>query len=127
MSSVPPVGLLQAMFSTARHTTYRERNDMSFQAYLDGAEKKTGKTPQELVDLAHGRGFDSSTKAGEILSWLADDFGLGRGHGMALVQVIKNGSTISDAHVGTTGTHRDASTELRLDGIAAREGTAPAS
>ncbi|MTV24079.1 DUF4287 domain-containing protein [Nitriliruptoraceae bacterium ZYF776] len=94
---------------------------MSFQAYLDGAEKKTGKTPQELVDLAHARGYDGSTKAGEILAWLAEDFDLGRGHGMALVHVIKNGTTISDKHVGTTGSHRDASNELRLDGIAARD------
>jgi hypothetical protein len=100
---------------------------MSFQAYLDGAEKKTGRTPQELVDLAHARGYDGSTKAGEILTWLGDDFGLGRGHGMALVHVIKNGPTIGDTHVGTTGSHRDASTELRLDGIAARGDAAPRS
>ncbi|GAA5143632.1 DUF4287 domain-containing protein [Nocardioides marinquilinus] len=93
---------------------------MSFQAYLDAAEKKTGHTPQQLVDLAHERGYGTETKAGEILTWLADDFGLGRGHGMALVHVIKNGPTISDKHVGTTGTHRDESTELRLDGLANR-------
>ena len=30
---------------------------MSFQAYLDTIEKRTGKTPQELVDEAHARGF----------------------------------------------------------------------
>ncbi|UMG93502.1 DUF4287 domain-containing protein [Nocardioides sp. TF02-7] len=94
---------------------------MSFQAYLDKAEEKTGRTPQEIVDLAHARGFGAETKAGEILAWLADDFGLGRGHGMALVHVIKNGPEISDKHVGSTGSHRDESTVLRLDGIAARE------
>jgi hypothetical protein len=93
---------------------------MSFQAYLDAAEKNTGRTPQELVDLAHERGYGAATKAGEILGWLKDDFGLGRGHGMALVHVIKNGPTISDAHVGSSGPHRDASTELRLDGVARR-------
>lgn len=93
---------------------------MSFQAYLDAAEKKTGRTPQELVDEAHARGFGADTKAGEILAWLADDHGLGRGHGMALVHVIKNGPGIDDKHVGTTGVHRDESNVLRLDGIANR-------
>lgn len=93
---------------------------MSFQAYLDTAEKKTGKTPQEIVDLAHAQGFGSDTKAGEILAWLADEFGLGKGHGMALVHVIKNGPGISEKHVGTTGVHRDESDILRLDGLAHR-------
>lgn len=93
---------------------------MSFQAYLDAAEKKTGHTPQELVDQAHARGFGSETKAGEILTWLADDHGLGRGHGMALVHVIKNGAGISDKHVGSSGTHRDEADVLRLDGLANR-------
>lgn len=94
---------------------------MSFQAYLDGAEAKTGRTPQELVDLAHAHGFGADSRAGDILVWLKSEFDLGRGHGMALVHVIKNGARISDAHVGTTGSHRDDSDELRLDGIAARE------
>lgn len=94
---------------------------MSFQAYLDAAEAKTGSTPLQLVDLAHARGYGPDTKAGEILTWLADDFGLGRGHGMALVHVIKNGPRISTKHVGTTGTHRDESDSLRLDGTARRD------
>lgn len=94
---------------------------MSFQAYLDNAEAKTGKTPQELVDLAQARGFGAETPAKEILAWLAADFGLGRGHGMALAHVIRNGPTIPGTHVGTTGTHRDPSTVLRLDGVAARQ------
>lgn len=93
---------------------------MSFQAYLDAAEAKTGKTPRELVDKAHDRGFDASTKAGEILEWLKTDYELGRGHGMALVHVIKNGPTISEKHVGTDGVHRDESTELWLDGAATK-------
>jgi hypothetical protein len=94
---------------------------MSFQAYLDNAEKKTGRTPQELVDLAHAKGFGADSRAGDVLAWLTEDFGLGRGHGMALVHVIKNGPRIDDKHVGTTGSHRDAEDTLRLDGIAHRE------
>ncbi len=97
---------------------------MSFQAYLDAAEQKTGRTPQELVDLATARGFGPGTKAGPILDWLKEDFDLGRGHGMALVHVITKGPAISDTHVGTTGAHRDDSAVLRLDGVAART-TAP--
>lgn len=93
---------------------------MSFQAYLDAAEKKTGRTPQEIVDLAHAHGFGADSPSGPILAWLTSELDLGRGHGMALVHVIKNGPGISDTHVGTTGTHRDESAVLRLDGVAAR-------
>ncbi len=93
---------------------------MSFQAYLDAIEAKSGKTPQELLDEAHAKGFGPTTKAGVVVEWLRDDYGVGRGHAMAFFQVLKNGPTISDKHVGTTGVHRDASTELRLDGVAAR-------
>lgn len=94
---------------------------MSFQAYLDNIEKKTGKTPNEFIALANERGYDDpSVKAGSILAWLKVDFDLSRGYGMALVQVIRNGPEISDKHVGSEGTHRDESTTLRLDGIANR-------
>ena len=93
---------------------------MSFQAYLDTIEKKTGRTPREFIEMAKARGYDETTKAGEIVDWLKEDFDLGRGHAMALVHVIKNGPQISDKHVGTGGTHRDESDMLYLDGIAAR-------
>lgn len=93
---------------------------MSFQAYLDKAEEKTGLTPQQLVDQAHARGFGPTTKAAEILAWLAEEHGLGRGHGMALVHVITKGPGISEKHVGSDGSHRDESAVLRLDGVRAR-------
>lgn len=89
---------------------------MSFQAYLDNIEDKTGKTPREFLALAKEKGFDSDTKAGEIVAWLKDDFDLGRGHAMALVYVIKNGAQIGDKHVNSGGTHSDESNVLRLDG-----------
>ncbi|GAA1571286.1 DUF4287 domain-containing protein [Kribbella hippodromi] len=92
---------------------------MSFQAYLDKIEAKTGKTPRELVDEAKGRGYDAKdVKAAVITDWLKEDYDLGRGHAMALVHVIKNGPRISDKHVGSTGTHADASNMLWLDGKA---------
>lgn len=93
---------------------------MSFQAYLDAIEDKTGKTPNELLAIARERGYGSSTKAGEIVAWLKEDFEIGRGHAMAFVYVVKNGAKISDKHVGTTGTHRDESDTLLLDGKANR-------
>ena len=93
---------------------------MSFQAYLDAIEDKTGLTPALLLAQAHERGFDASTKAGPILAWLKDEHGLDRGHGMAMVHVITKGPTISATHVGTDGTHRDESTQLHLDGQAQR-------
>ncbi len=91
---------------------------MSFQAYLDNIEAKTGVTPRRFVELAADRGFGPGTKAGEIVAWLAADYGLGRGHAMALVHVITKGPQIDAKHVGTAGVHRDASDTLWLDGKA---------
>ncbi|PSK93726.1 uncharacterized protein DUF4287 [Murinocardiopsis flavida] len=94
---------------------------MSFQAYLDAIEDRTGLTPRALVDRATEKGFDDpSVKAATIVQWLADDYGLGRGHAQALVHVIKKGPRISTKHVGTSGAHRDDSDVLWLDGKAAR-------
>ncbi len=94
---------------------------MSFQAYLDAVEDKTGKTPRELVDEARAKGFDAPTvKATTIVEWLRDDYGIGRGHAMAMVHVIKKGPQISSKHVGRAGSHGDASDLLWLDGKASR-------
>ncbi len=89
---------------------------MSFQAYLDNIETKTGLTPRQFIELATERGFGPETKATPILEWLAADYGLGRGHGMALVHVITKGPQISAKHVGSGGTHADPSDMLWLDG-----------
>ncbi|WP_305782301.1 DUF4287 domain-containing protein [Symbioplanes lichenis] len=94
---------------------------MSFQAYLDAIEDKTGKTPRQLIAIAHDKGLEPpQAKAGDVAAWLKEDYDIGRGHAMALWHVLKNGPTISDKHVGTDGTHRDDSTELWLDGKATR-------
>lgn len=96
---------------------------MSFQAYLDTIEEKTGLTPRQFVALADERGFAPGTKAGPILAWLAADFGLGRGHGMALVHVITKGPQISAKHVDSGTTHSDPSDTLWLDGKASNPGS----
>lgn len=90
---------------------------MSFQAYLYNIEAKTGKTPNDFIMLAKAKGFDDpSIKSGIIVAWLKEDFGLGHGHAMAIVHVIKRGATISEKHVGSTGSHRDESNTLKLNG-----------
>ncbi|GAA1379886.1 DUF4287 domain-containing protein [Catellatospora chokoriensis] len=94
---------------------------MSFQAYLDSIEDKTGKTPRALVEEAEQHGYNAAeVKASVITDWLKDEYGLGRGHAMALVHVIKKGSKISAKHVGADGSHRDATDTLWLDGKATR-------
>lgn len=93
---------------------------MSYQAYLDAIEAKTGKTPQELLHEAQARGYGPTTKAAVVVDWLKEDYGVGRGHAMALFGVLKNGPTVPEKHVGSTGSHRDESLALRLDGVARR-------
>ena len=67
---------------------------MSFQAYLDNIEAKTGKGPADFKKLAKEKGFLSGgrlradVKAGEIVAWLKKDFELGHGHAMAIVALL---------------------------------------
>jgi len=89
---------------------------MSFQAYLDNIETKTGLTPRQFIELAAERGFGPGTKATPILDWLKADYDLSRGYGMALVHVITKGPQISAKHVGSGGAHADESDTLWLDG-----------
>lgn len=94
---------------------------MSFQAYLDKIEEKTGKIPREFIEEAKAKGYDApNVKAQMIVDWLKDDHGLGRGHAMALVHVIKNGPRISDKHVASGSAHSDESNVLHLDGKGSR-------
>jgi len=63
---------------------------MSFQAYIDTIKAKTGLDPADFKKLADDKGLlADGVKAGQIISWLADDYGLGRGHAMALVATFK--------------------------------------
>ena len=68
---------------------------MSFQAYLNNIKAKTGKGPEDFKQLATQKGFlqngglTSGTKAGDIVSWLKEDFDLGHGHAMAIYALFK--------------------------------------
>jgi hypothetical protein len=67
---------------------------VSFQAYIDTIEQKTGKTPDDFRRLAAGKGLTGpGVKAGDVVAWLAADFGLGRGHAMAIYSVLKADAT----------------------------------
>src|SRR2546421_6923672 len=89
---------------------------MSFQAYLDNIEAKTGKTPAQFVAMAKKKGL---TESRDIIAWLKKDFGLGLGHARALDYVIRKGPKFAVKQ--RTGPHRDASGTLRLDGTSARK------
>lgn len=72
-----------------------------------------------IVTTSGAKGYDApEIKAGTILTWLKEDYGLGRGHGMAMVQLITKGPIISDKHVGFSGPHGDKNQTLWLDGAA---------
>jgi hypothetical protein len=63
---------------------------VTFQAYLDSIREKTGLGPDDFRTLATARGLlDDGVKVQQIVDWLKDDFDLGRGHAMALVNTFK--------------------------------------
>ncbi|HEX4711440.1 DUF4287 domain-containing protein [Phenylobacterium sp.] len=63
---------------------------MSFQAYLDTIKAKTGKGPDDFKALAQAKGLAGpDVKAGAVLAWLKQDYGLGHGHGMAIYSILK--------------------------------------
>ena len=68
---------------------------MSFQAYLDNIQAKTGHGPNDFRRMATERGFAGpdgiakGIKATQITDWLKADFGLGHGHAMAIVALLK--------------------------------------
>ena len=63
---------------------------MTYQAYLDNIQEKTGKSPEDFKALAAKKGFlEPGTKAGTIVDWLKNDYGLGRGHAMAIVLLLQ--------------------------------------
>ena len=93
---------------------------MSFQAYLDNIEAKTGKTPKQFIAEAKKKKL---TESKDIIAWLKNDYGLGLGHARALDHVIRHGPEFELRH--TTGTHRDESGTLKLAGRTRKVGDLP--
>lgn len=68
---------------------------MSFQAYLDNIQAKTGRSPNQFRQWGKDKGFSTGTglaagmKVGVIVAALKEEFGLGHGHAMAIVALLK--------------------------------------
>ena len=66
---------------------------MTFKAYLDSIKAQTGMTTNDFIAEAKKKGFmKPGVKVGEIVNWLKEDYGLGHGHAMAIVLVLKQSS-----------------------------------
>ena len=61
---------------------------MTFKAYLDNIQAKTGKSPEDFFALANKKGLVKNgkivAKYSELLAWLKSDIGLG--HGMQMLR-----------------------------------------
>lgn len=68
---------------------------MSFQAYLDTIQAKTGQSPDDLRSWAAAQDFTEagqlkpSVKAGDVVAGVKRDFSLGHGHAMAVYALLK--------------------------------------
>jgi hypothetical protein len=69
---------------------------MSFQAYLDNIQARTGRSPADFRAWGNANrftteqpGLAAGVKAGTIVAALKDEFGLGHGHAMAIVALLK--------------------------------------
>jgi hypothetical protein len=76
---------------------------MTFKAYMDNIQAKTGKSPADFKRLADSKGFSTKgvlkpdVKAGAVVEWLKSDFELGHGHAMAIVALLKGKKAAGDA------------------------------
>jgi hypothetical protein len=60
---------------------------MTYKAYIDNIQAKTGKTPEDFRKMASDKGL---TKHGDLLKWLKIDMGLGHGHANAIILYIRD-------------------------------------
>jgi hypothetical protein len=59
---------------------------VSFQAYLDNIRAETGKPPEDIAAAVRSQGL---SKPGEMVAWLKSEYGLGHGHAMAIVALVR--------------------------------------
>jgi Domain of unknown function (DUF4287) len=76
---------------------------MSFQGYLNTIQDKTGKDAAGLRAWSDGKGFSRNglirpeVKAGQVVAAAKDELGLGHGHAMAIVALLKEMKKEGDA------------------------------
>ncbi|TSJ41045.1 DUF4287 domain-containing protein [Mucilaginibacter corticis] len=72
-------------------------NTINLAAYFATIKKKTGLTTADFRKAADAKGWMNDNqlkpeiKAMQVFDWLKDDYSLGRGHGMAVYHVLKEG------------------------------------
>ena len=70
---------------------------MSFQAYIDNIQAKTGKSPEQLKAAAEQAGiFSYDMKAGDLVKFLQQEFNMGHGHSMAIWAYWKMKGWVAD-------------------------------
>jgi hypothetical protein len=66
---------------------------VTFKAYLDNIQAKTGKAPDEFLEIAMKKGFVKNgkivAKHSELLGWLKNEGGLGHGHANAIIMYLR--------------------------------------
>lgn len=66
---------------------------MTFKAYLDNIQAKTGMSPDDFLALAKKKGLIEHgkivVKHSDLLSWLKSDIGLGHGHANAMILYLR--------------------------------------
>jgi Domain of unknown function (DUF4287) len=60
---------------------------MTYKAYLDNVQAKTGLTPEDFRRMAKEKGL---VKHAELLKWLKAERGLGHGHANAIILYIQD-------------------------------------
>jgi Domain of unknown function (DUF4287) len=71
----------------------QEEPTVTFKAYLEKIQAKTGKMPQEFLELAKKKGFVKDgkivAKHADLLRWLKSEIGLGHGHANAIILYLR--------------------------------------
>jgi len=66
---------------------------MTFKAYMNNIQAKTGKTPEDFWKLANEKGFIKQgkivAKHSDLLKWLKSDIGLGHVHANFIITYLR--------------------------------------
>jgi hypothetical protein len=69
---------------------------VTLEAYIHNIHAKTGKTPEDFLELAREKGLAGpDAKAMGVVSWLKAEHGLGHGHAMAIWCVFQRNGWVA--------------------------------